>query len=165
VTAICPTTQVDPAYWEVIVSGLSEVFSTTCGATPQAADLPAENADDMIMGVVSLVGDVEWSLFLGLPRPTATAAAAKFAGFEIPFDSQDMGDAIGELANIFAGKVKALLDAKKVRVEISLPSVLRAKDVHVLAPSPAAASAKGYFKSEIGAFYAGMLTGRPHHAT
>ena len=40
---------------------------------------------------------------LGLPRQTASNLVLAFAGCEIDFDSPDMGDAVGELANILAG--------------------------------------------------------------
>ena len=56
----------------------------------------------------------------------------QFAGFEIPFDSPDMGDAVGELANIFAGEVKGQLDSRGVRCDISLPTVLRGGQLEVL---------------------------------
>ena len=47
--------------------------------------------------MISVLGDVDWAVFLGLPKATAEAVTEKFAGFAIPFDSNGMGDAVGEL--------------------------------------------------------------------
>ena len=105
-----------------------ETFAGTCGTPLEVAasgTAPSAAGVEAIVAVISLVGGVEWSLSLGLPKETASALTAKFAGFEIPFDSPDMGDAIGEMANIFAGTAKAKLDQKGVRADISLPTVMR----------------------------------------
>ena len=115
------------------VDGAAEsIFKATCGADLRPAAEPIDAAGGVIVAVIALVGELEWSVFLGLPKQTASAAAAKFAGFPIPFESGDMGDAIGELTNIFAGEVKARLDAKGVKVDISLPTVIRAESIEVL---------------------------------
>jgi len=47
----------------------------------------------------------------------------------VPFESSDMGDAIGELANVIAGSVKARLDQRGAKANISLPTVLRGSAV------------------------------------
>ncbi len=132
------------------------IFSATCGVqlTPTAEnDTLCEGG--VIIAIISVVGDVEWSIFLGLPRDTAVALAAKFAGFEIPFDSSDMGDAIGELTNILAGEVKNRLHARKLRCEISLPSVIRAESLRVLVQSRANV-VKACFASPAGALWTGL---------
>jgi CheY-specific phosphatase CheX len=97
------------------------------GETPSIAPAAPETAGagSDIMGIISLVGQVDWSLSIGLGAGTATDVAERFAGFEIPFDSADMGDAIGELANLLAGEVKLELDRIGVSADISLPQVLR----------------------------------------
>lgn len=146
-------------HWECVVTAATEVFEATCGMklTPLAE---AETTDgQLILAVIALVGEVEWSLFLGLPSGTAAAAAAKFAGFEIPFESPDMGDAIGEVTNILAGRLKALLDKRGVRTEISLPTVMRADGLHVLVQRQSA-SAKICFDSPLGRLWTGVLAGK-----
>lgn len=85
-----------------------------------------------VIGCISLVGDVDWSLVLSIPRATASALAGNFAGFEIPFDSSDMGDAVGEMANLLAGEVKVQLDGIGLEAEISLPQVFRGDIIEVL---------------------------------
>ena len=144
---------------DCVVEAAKAVFGTACGIQiePSQADSDA-HTDGVIFAVISLVGDVEWSVFLGLPRGTATATAARFAGFDIPFDSDDMGDAVGELTNILAGHVKALLDKRGLRAEISLPSVVRAENLAVLNRRDLQV-AKTCFNSELGNLWAGVTFG------
>ncbi len=146
-------------HWECVVKAATEVFESTCGTQLTLLAEPVAANEKLILAVIALVGEVEWSLFLGLPGPTATAVAAKFAGFDIPFDSPDMGDAIGEVTNILAGRLKALLDKRGVRADISLPTVMRADGLEVLVQRQSA-SAKACFDSPIGRLWTGVLAGK-----
>jgi chemotaxis protein CheX len=149
------------SYGDCIATAADTTFQTVCGVSPQVVPCPPEGAkEEMVLAVISLVGQVEWSVFLGLPQATAMAAAAKFAGFEIPYESPDMGDAIGELTNILAGQVKSILDKRGVKVEISLPSVMRAADLHVLI-NRNVVTTKTCFESNMGKFWAGMIAKGP----
>ena len=144
---------------ECVAEATTEIFNITCGLSLNPIDKDENLSDDgVIIAIISLVGDVEWSVFLGLPRQTATAVAAKFAGFEIPFDSDDMGDAIGELANILGGQVKARLDRRSVKANISLPSVMRAENMHVLIQR-SVSGIKTCFDSELGKLWTGAAVG------
>lgn len=145
---------------ECVPEAAANIFNSTCGVqvTPASCE-NVDTADGIIIAVISLVGDLEWSIFLGLPKPTATEAAAKFAGFAIPFESADMGDAVGELTNIFAGEVKAILNKRGVNVEISLPSVIRAQSIEVLVQRSSAAE-KVCFDSPLGKFWTGVTSGK-----
>ncbi len=90
----------------------------------------------------------------GLSERAAVSLAKRFAGFEIPFESEDMGDAIGELTNMLAGQIKLNLDQKGVSAEISLPSVIRAQDITVLTQQQNSVD-KRCFTSELGKFWTG----------
>jgi len=135
------------------------VLKTACSLSLVPHEEEASVCPEVVIAIISLVGQVEWSLFIGLPKATAIGLAAKFAGFEIPYDSPDMGDAVGELANLLAGDVKARLDARGVKADISLPTVLRAQDIHVLIQrnSP---SQKSCYRSELGPMWIGVTSGR-----
>ena len=138
-----------------------QIFQAVCGAelSPVSCESCKEcNESEIVLAVISLVGDVECSLFLGLPQATAVEAARRFAGFEVPFDSEDMGDAIGELTNIFAGQVKALLDKREVRADISLPSVVRAKGMKVLVQK-GTSNTKCCYECGMGRLWTGVLAG------
>lgn len=112
---------------------------------------------DGVVGVIGLVGDVEWGLVVGIPRDTAPKLAEGFTGFEIPFDSDDMGDAIGELTNLLAGDVKVNLDRVGVASDISLPQVFRGEGIEVLRP-PRVPSMVLSFESSCGPFWVAVTT-------
>ena len=122
-------------YGECFFAAAVETLNTACSmeavAQPDSGQCPPTGANSII-AVISLVGDVEWSLTLGFPKETAEAVAQKFTGFSVPFDSGDMGDAIGELANVIAGSVKSKLDQRGAKANISLPTVLRGSAVETV---------------------------------
>lgn len=88
-----------------------------------------------VVGIISLVGDVSWSVMLGLPPQTASALATSFAGFEVDYDSEDMNDLVGELANILAGDIAARLEKIGKRASLSLPTVARGEGVVIAQPA------------------------------
>jgi len=115
---------------------------------------------ELIGASISLHGEVEWSVCLGLPKPTAEGLVAKFAGFPVPFDSEDMADAVGELANILAGGVKANLDQRGVKAEISLPQVVHGPEVVGLVRQGGALALK-CFETEAGGLWALVVASSP----
>lgn len=159
-TAVTRTCDSGAIRTECLTKAVTEILGATCGVqlTPMPADSP-EDSEAVMVAVISLVGDVDWTIYLALPRQTAAAVAAKFAGFEIPFDSPDMGDAVGELSNILAGRVKALLAEKDLKANLSLPSVLRADSVHVLTQSQAQ-TIRMCFASPLGNLWTGIMAAK-----
>lgn len=89
-------------------------------------------AGSSVIGIISFVGDHTWSLALVLPQETAPALARQFAGFDVPFDSADMGDVVGELANVLAGDVVARLEGKRITAHMTLPTVARGQDMKTI---------------------------------
>jgi CheY-specific phosphatase CheX len=147
-------------YKECLRQAIGDIMKTTCGVSVQPlGDDDGVATHEVIIGVISLVGDAEMSVFIGLPRGTAPALVAKFAGFEVPFESPDMGDAVGEVANMLAGGVKNILDGKSIKVNISLPTVMRAENLQVLLQH-GGPSAKMGFGSELGSLWVGISTGK-----
>jgi len=145
---------------ECVDEAAVEILRLACGMQLQRCDdSDGLGSDGAVIGVISIVGDVEWSIFLGLPKAAAVTLAAKFAGFEIPFDSDDMGDAVGELTNILAGEVKRRLDAKSVAVTIAMPSVIRAQSLHVLVQRGTSAT-KVCFSCEAGELWVGVTSSK-----
>jgi chemotaxis protein CheX len=147
-------------YKGCIRQAAADVLSTVCGVSIQPQDDDSSIASQkVIIGVISLVGDAEMSVFIGLPSGTAPGLVAKFAGFEVPYESPDMGDAVGELSNMLAGGMKNLLDAKNVKVNISLPTVVRAEDIQILLQH-GAQSVKISFGSDLGPLWVGIAAGQ-----
>ncbi|MDB5312191.1 MAG: hypothetical protein JWO38_6393 [Gemmataceae bacterium] len=130
-----------------------EFFGSYCGLelTEQKVDDRPDPPCAGIMGVISFFGDSVWSFALVLPEGTAVAVAKKFAGFDIPFDSPDMGDLVGEMANVLAGEICSRLDARGMKAQMSLPTVARGHDVELLPPSDSC-SERLVFTSPTGMF-------------
>ena len=153
------TKDVDTEHTECVDQAAITILGSTCGLKLEMIDDPGNLTDDgLIIAIISLVGDVGWSIFLGFPPKTAVAAASKFAGFDIPFESDDMGDAVGELANMVAGQVKILLDQRSIKVDISLPSVIRAEHLEVLSRHTTVAQ-KRCFNTTAGKLWIGVTVG------
>ena len=146
-------------HFECVPKAAAGIFKSVCGVELQQVDADSVSTEgNILIALISLVGEVEWSVFLGLPAATAEAAALKFAGFEVPFDSPDMGDAIGELANMFAGDIKAKLAADGTKADISLPNVLKADNLQMLVQNGSCTEKIG-FSCELGMFWAGVVNG------
>ena len=85
-----------------------------------------------ITSIISFTGDKLLILTISLPQALAEDIAKKFSGFELEFDSEDMADFIGELANLIAGDFVAKLEDEKVFVQMGLPSVIRGQDFELI---------------------------------
>jgi CheY-specific phosphatase CheX len=117
-------------HWECAAEATAGSFAMICGDEPEwHVEGAAAQSYDGIVAVISIVGDVAWVVMLCLPRDTANAIARRFAGYDIAFDSPDMGDAVGEMVNVIAGDLLARLEAVGVKAEMSLPTVARGTDI------------------------------------
>lgn len=155
---------------DAVKQAVESTLTSILGAKP--ALMPDSNPPACcsgVVGIISFLGDISWSYSLILPEATAKTLIHKFVGMEIPFDSPDMGDAVGELANVLAGDVVARLEARRFKAQMSLPAVARGHDVEMLAAggSPTARLA---FRTEQGNFWlklsaaksgAGTITRKP----
>jgi len=110
-----------------------------------------------IVGIISLVGDVAWTIMLGLPKDTAEGLALSFAGFEIAFGSEEIGDFAGELANTVGGELQNRLHDLGIRAELSLPTVARGSRFELLLPG-APSSLCMHFASKEGELWVKLAT-------
>jgi CheY-specific phosphatase CheX len=94
---------------------------------------------DSLNGIIGNVtvfnSDHTISLMLAIPRDTAVFISKVFIGMELPFDSDDMGDLIGEVSNILAGDVAANVEKVGFRGQSSLPMATRGSDLTLFMPS------------------------------
>ena len=88
-----------------------------------------------IAGLISFVGDINWSFVLALPKDSAEELAEKFAGFRIEFESEDISDVVGELTNVIAGVISGNMEREGFDVQLSLPTVLRGDDYEQILPA------------------------------
>ncbi len=128
-------TDLDSDQIECVIDGVCSAMTWVAGEEPQLREEAAAEGAlrcEGAVGCISLVGDVDWSLVLSLPRETAPRLTENFAGFQVPFESDEMGDAVGEITNLLAGEVKVLLDGIGVEADISIPQVFRGEIIEVL---------------------------------
>jgi CheY-specific phosphatase CheX len=118
---------------EVVPAAAIQIISEMCNVDACLVEGdPGLPSGDVLVGIISLFGDIKWSVKLQLPKPSAEMLVEKFAGFAVPFDSPDMADAVGELTNVTVGQIKRLLVSRGMDVEISLPTVFRAAQLEIL---------------------------------
>jgi hypothetical protein len=117
-----------------VTQAIPSALEPVCGGTPARSGVAAPDAADVqIAAGIPFTGSPPWDLSLLFPGATAGALALAFAGFEIPLDSPDMNDAVGELVNVLAGHVIERLEAAGHKSKMTLPAVTRA-DAIVLHP-------------------------------
>lgn len=75
------------------------------------------------------------SLMFAIPKDTALHLSKVFIGMEIPFESDDMGDLIGEIANILAGDIAASVEKVGFRGQSSLPTATRGSNLTLFMPT------------------------------
>lgn len=125
--------QIPSVLLEQTEKSIIESFEKICGSITVEENGFGENEHfPKIVGIISFVGDLTWSLTMVLPSNSAEVLAHKFAGFEIPFDSIDMGDVVGELANVVAGVLCGNLESAGLKSQMSLPTVARGSDFEQL---------------------------------
>lgn len=101
-------------------------------AVPHDALVPLAPGQRTLDGVINITGAWAGAVVLQVPEPVARRAAAVM--FELDADLaslEDMQDAVGELANMTGGNVKALLDGQ---CALSLPAVVEGRDYSIRVP-------------------------------
>jgi len=121
-----PQPLVDGVKWAVI-----DVMNSICGTAAERGDCGSAELSCGIIGVISLICQDAWSMMVGLPRDTAIAFAKQFTGGDITYDSRDMGDVVGELANIIAGQAAGRMETAGIKASLSLPTVARGNGITV----------------------------------
>jgi len=112
-----------------------------------------------IVGIISLVGDLSWSVSLGLPKKTAIAMSKQFSGFDINYDSDDMDDVTGEITNVLGGDIVAQLDSAGSIVDMSLPTVARGNKMGIYVPDRLPKILLHYLSTE-GSFAICLISGK-----
>lgn len=75
------------------------------------------------------------SMMIAIPKETALSLSEVFCGVELPFDSDDMGDLVGEISNILAGDVAASIENIGFVGQSSLPTATRGSDLTLFLPN------------------------------
>lgn len=143
--AACPV-----PHGDCVPDALTVTLARICDLAlePTAPDEGLRNGK-VVLGMVSIQGEVHWSVTLGFTPDSASAIATRFAGYDIPSEGPDLGDAIGEITNIVAGRIKHNLGGRGLAANISLPTVFGADSLQMLLERDNA-MAYAYFDSPVG---------------
>ncbi len=85
-----------------------------------------------VLGTMSIHGAVDWSVIIGFPRTAVPILATNFAGYDVPDDDAELGDAIGELTSMICGRTKSHLSDRGLTVSVSLPTVVSVSEFRIL---------------------------------
>lgn len=129
------TSEMPEGIQDCVRNSVKSTFNIMFGSEPVFLDdVVDKKVGDGVVGIISFVGDITWLLMLALPKSSSQKVVSKFCGFDIDYDSPDMGDVVGELANVLAGDIVARLATDGVKVAMSLPTIMRGHDVEPLVP-------------------------------
>jgi chemotaxis protein CheX len=112
---------------QTIIDATQEIFSsmvmmgTTAGTPFERPDGPH---NDGVSGVISLEGEYIGLMAIHLPRQSALDVSGSFLDLELEEIDEDVCDAVGELANMLAGNLKAALDPGGSDIQLSMPSTV-----------------------------------------
>ena len=120
---------------EALIASVEVILGTICGGKPTRRDAAEPDDRPCITGVLSFDGIPTWTVSCRMTADVAPKFIGKFAGFDLPFDSPDMGDAVGEFINVLAGEVIAQLDRRRLKHRMSLPTVLRGSGIEMVPES------------------------------
>jgi two-component system chemotaxis response regulator CheY len=121
---------------DVVGDALKRVMRSVCDVELETTDEPfGATMGNVVFSMISIYGEVQWTISVGYEEDAAVGVASRLAGEQIPFDSEDLGDAIGEITNMVAGEIKRALLNRNMQVQISLPTVLAATEIRWLVHS------------------------------
>ncbi len=122
---------------ELVKESVINTFASICGSAPEyvQSNGQSEPLNGIIGNIAVFNQDHTLSLMLAIPRDTALSLSEVFIGMEIPYESDDMGDLVGEISNILAGDVAASIETIGFRGQSSLPTATRGSDLTLFMPN------------------------------
>lgn len=126
----------NPQHAQIFVQSVESLFAEMFNIPVSNADAQIKAADEPwldITGTIGMTGSLSGAMALTFDRLAAEGVAAELLGKSIDFDSEDIADAVGELANIVAGKAKSMLNTDGT-MSITCPTVTRGSCITHLNP-------------------------------
>ena len=115
-----------------LMRDVKDIFGTMVGLEdllhlPIQID-PVTNFTDCISSLVGFAGTYNGLVSLHMPSDLAIRATSCMLGMEVTEVSDDVNDAMGEIANMIAGSFKQHLSTNGMDIHISTPSVIHGKE-------------------------------------
>ncbi|MFH2002382.1 MAG: chemotaxis protein CheX [Planctomycetota bacterium] len=118
---------------DIVVEETVNLFLTACEMNLSVCDCNIQaHLDAALISMIRLEGDLNCSFFLCIPQETAEEVAPRFLEIEIPFDSDDMNDIVGELNNMLCGSMKTALSLQGFNIKINVPTIQRLQSLRQL---------------------------------
>ena len=121
-------------YAQEISAATQEIFSSMVmlDISPGESFVRADSKlVQSISGIIGLAGSVKGMLAIHLPDKAALAITTAFLGMDVEEIDEDVCDAIGELANMLGGSMKAILDPEGSNIQLSMPSAVHGEEYAV----------------------------------
>ena len=113
---------------EILLKSAKEIFETMIFMDIQKSSEPEQGVQgDILLGSITFSGDLEGCFGICLGEPCAKAITLNMLGMETgeEISKEDINDAIGEVANMILGSIKAGLQNDLKNMNISIPTVMR----------------------------------------
>ncbi len=146
--------QISADWVNPFILAATEVLDEILGVKPTLSKPYVKQSDDPlfdISGIIGITGEATGSIAFSLPKQTALIMVSRFIGEEVIGISAETRDAIGELTNIIAGRVKKIFYEKKIHIKISIPNVIVGKE-HTISTAKGILTIVIPFESELGNF-------------
>jgi chemotaxis protein CheX len=115
-------TEFDPVVCQIV----EHVFETMLAMEVKAVDAPGLRDGELITAAISLSGTWKGAVLMECGLPEAFLFTSRMIGIEQPTSlTDDVRDALGELANMIGGNLKSVLPGG---VSLSLPTVVWGSD-------------------------------------
>ena len=117
---------------DALLDSAREVFETMVFmAMEDASDDTTSLGETTLLGSITFKGNLEGCLGVCCDEACAQAIAANMLGMLSPDElgENDVSDAMGEIANMVMGAVKARIQNDVGSVEVSIPSVVQGREL------------------------------------
>ena len=120
-----------------VIEATREIFETMLMMDVTPGEQQASRTihfHDTVSGIVGMAGGYRGLMAIHAPDSVAMAITGSFLGLEVASVDDDVKDAIGEMANMLAGSVKASLTACGKDVKLSIPTAVCGKEYSLDCP-------------------------------
>ncbi len=117
---------------DALLDGAKEVFEMMVFMALEEVNEDALRCEDVtLLGSVTFKGSLEGCLGIRCSQDCARTIAANMLGMDPDGDltGSDVNDAIGEVANMVMGAVKSRVQDEIGSMEVSIPSVVRGREI------------------------------------
>lgn len=114
-----------------VITATKEVFTTMVMmelADSYPLSEPITKFHCSVSGMVGLAGTYSGILSIHCPKPFALRITSNMLGMDIEEISEDVSDALGEVANMLGGYVKMMLSSGGMDIQLSIPTVISGEE-------------------------------------